>query len=63
MQASAALGVAGLMDLCAQKAADMVRGGTVEEIRSLLGIAADDVTPEQDHEAQLDYDLLFRIIR
>ncbi|CAM0949150.1 unnamed protein product [Alopecurus aequalis] len=50
-----------LMALCAKKTADMVRGGTVEEIKDLLGIAADDVTPEQDLLAQQDYDRLLRI--
>ncbi|KQJ86011.1 uncharacterized protein LOC100838430 [Brachypodium distachyon] len=48
--ASSTLGVRGLMLLCAKMAADVVRGGTVEEIRSLLGINGDDlgISSEQD---------------
>ncbi|CAM0949152.1 unnamed protein product [Alopecurus aequalis] len=49
-----------LMELCAKKTADMVRGGTVEEIKDLLGIAGD-VTPEQDHQAQQDHDRILCI--
>ncbi|XP_051184680.1 SKP1-like protein 9 [Lolium perenne] len=50
-----------LMDLCAQTTADMIRGGTVEEIKTLLGIVG--ITPEQDLLAQHDHDRLLRIIR
>jgi hypothetical protein len=50
-----------LMDLCAQTTADMIRGGTVEEIKTLLGIVG--ITPEQDLLAQHDNDRLLRIIR
>ncbi|KAM0863139.1 hypothetical protein ACQ4PT_044790 [Festuca glaucescens] len=50
-----------LMDLCAQTTADMIRGGTVEEIKTLLGIMG--ITLEQDLLAQQDHDRLLRIIR
>jgi hypothetical protein len=61
VQASTELQEYELMNLCAQTTADMVRGGTVEEIKTLLGIIG--LTPEQDELARRDHDHLLRIIR
>ncbi|KAL6603116.1 hypothetical protein ACP70R_043477 [Stipagrostis hirtigluma subsp. patula] len=43
------LEVKGLLDLCVQKVADMIKGKTVEEIRQTFGIK-NDFSPEEEEE-------------
>ncbi|KAL6873484.1 hypothetical protein ACP4OV_013566 [Aristida adscensionis] len=54
------LEVNGLLDLCCEKVADMVRGKTPEEIRQTFGIK-NDFSPDEEDEIRREYNWAFNM--